>query len=144
MTGNMRLWLVRLLVGAVFLVNVQCATLFLFWPANYAPAFELSGVVGEATLRGIGVLFLMWNVPYAIACFDPYKYRLSHYEAIAMQAIGVVGESLILWRLPAGHTVLAASLSRFIAFDAAGLAVLALAAWIACPALVTRGSVTGG
>jgi hypothetical protein len=129
----LRLWSARLLIGAVLLMNVQCAVLFIIAPADYAPGFELSGAVGEATVRGIGVLFLMWNVPYVIAALNPLKHRLSHYEAIAMQAIGVVGESWVLWRLPTGHPVAAASITRFIIFDGAGLLVLLMALWVLRP-----------
>ena len=131
MSAAARLWLARLLIGAVLLMNVQCAVLFISVPADYTPGFELSGAVGEATVRGIGVLFLMWNVPYVIAALDPLKHRLSHYEAIAMQAIGVVGESWVLWKLPAGHPVAAASITRFIVFDGLGLLALVVAALVA-------------
>lgn len=130
MNAALRLWAARLLIGAVLLMNVQCAVLFISAPADYAPGFELSGAVGEATVRGIGVLFLMWNVPYVIAALDPLKHRLSHYEAIAMQVIGVVGESWVLWKLPAGHPAAAASITRFIIFDGAGLLALLMAFWI--------------
>ncbi len=44
---------------------------------------------------GMGVLFLMWNVPYAVALWHPLRHRISLYEALAMQAIGLLGESLI-------------------------------------------------
>jgi hypothetical protein len=125
-----RTWLARLLIGMVLLINIQCAVLFILDPTSVAPGFELSGAVGEATVRGIGVLFLMWNVPYVIATLDPLKHRLSYYEAIVMQTIGVVGESLILWRLPAGHPAVEATLRRFILFDGAGLVMLLIAAGI--------------
>jgi hypothetical protein len=128
MNAALRLWLSRLLIGAVLIMNLQCAAFFLIFPADYAPGFELSGAVGEATVRGMGVLFLMWNVPYILATLDPLKYRLSHCEALAMQAIGVVGESWILWKLPAGHPAATATITRFVLFDALGLLALAVAA----------------
>jgi hypothetical protein len=81
-------------------------------------------------VRGMGVLFLMWNVPYAVAVIDPRRYRISLYEAVAMQTIGLVGESLIYWSLPSGYTVARGSILRFVYFDAAGLVLLLLAAWI--------------
>ena len=121
-------WIARLLIGSVLFVNVQCAILFVTIPADFAPGFELSGPVGEAILRGLGVLFLMWNVPYAVAAYDPLKHRRSLYEAIAMQAIGFFGESWILWQTPPGHPALTASVIRFIIFDGVGLLVLCLAA----------------
>jgi hypothetical protein len=125
-----RLWLARGLIAAVFLWNVQCAVAFLAAPATYAPGFELTGPAGAATVRGLGLLFLMWNVPYFVALLDPARHRVSLYEAIAMQVIGFVGESLILWALPASHPVARATVMRFIAFDGSGLILLVLAAWI--------------
>lgn len=123
-------WFARALIGPVFAWNVQAAVAFLLAPATYAPGFELSGAPGAAMVRGLGVLFLMWNVPYAVALWHPIRQRVSLYEAVAMQAIGLVGESLILWSLGGRHPVAAASVIRFIAFDGAGLALLALAAWL--------------
>ena len=81
-------------------------------------------------MRGMGVLFLMWNVPYAVALWNPLRYRISLYEASAMQAIGLLGCGLILFSLPAAHAILQASLLRFIAFDGAGLILLLLAVWL--------------
>ena len=125
-----RLWLARLLIGIVFLWNVQCAIAFLLAPATFAPGFELSGAAGAAAVRGMGVLFLMWNVPYAVALWHPIRHRVSLYEAVAMQTIGLIGESLILWSLGGAHPVVAGSVTRFIAFDGAGVLLLVLAAWI--------------
>jgi len=45
-----------------------------------------------------------------------------------MQAIGVLGESLLLLNLEAGHALLRQSVGRFILFDAVGLGLLILAA----------------
>ena len=73
----------------------------------------------------------MWNVPYAVALIHPLRYRVSLYEATAMQAIGLLGETLILISLPLGHSILQASLMRFITFDGAGLVLLLLAIWFA-------------
>jgi hypothetical protein len=124
------LWVGRVLIGAVILWNVQCAVAFLAVPGTYAPGFELSGPAGEAMVRGMGVLFLMWNVPYVVALLHPIRHRTSLYEAVTMQAIGLVGESLILWSLGVGHPVVSGTILRFIAFDAAGLVLLALAVWV--------------
>lgn len=124
------LWLVRGLIGLVLAWNVQAALAFLVTPAGYATGFELSGAAGQAMVRGMGVLFLMWNVPYAVALWHPVQRRVSLHEALAMQAIGVIGESAILWSLGDAHPVAATSVTRFIAFDVAGLMLLALAAWM--------------
>ena len=129
-SSNGRLWAARLLIGLVLFWNVQCALAFLFAPAAFAPGFELSGPAGEAMVRGMGVLFLMWNVPYAVALWHPVRQRVSLYEAVAMQAIGLAGESLILGSLGGGHPVAAASVTRFIAFDGTGLVLLVIAAWV--------------
>jgi len=136
--SRFRLWAGRILIGAVFLWNVQCAIAFLAAPVTYAPGFELSGAPGEAMVRGLGVLFLMWNVPYLVALLDPVRHRTSLYEAVAMQAIGLAGESLILWTLGGGHPATGSTVLRFIAFDGAGLIALLLAVWI------TRGSRRNG
>lgn len=130
MSDNMRLLISRLLIGIVFFWNVQCAIVFLLWPERYAPGFELSGAAGEAAIRGIGVLFLMWNVPYAVALWHPVRHRLSLYESTAMQAIGVFGESMIYLTMPAGHMISRLNLGRFILFDAAGLVLLLASIWI--------------
>jgi hypothetical protein len=127
MNSDARRWLARLLIGIVFAWNVQAALAFLLWPASFAWAYELSGVPGEAAIRGVGVLFLMWNVPYLPALWHPVRYRLALILAMAMQFVGLVGESLILISLPSGHITLGTSVLRFILFDAAGLVLLVIA-----------------
>ena len=102
----LRLWLARLLIAYVLVVNLQAAVLFLIQPEAYAPGFELSGAAGEGMLRGMGLLFLMWNVPYAVALSHPLKRRVSLIEALVMQAIGVFGETLLLLSFPPGHPAL--------------------------------------
>lgn len=125
-----RLWLARLLIAAVIAWNLQAAFVFLINPEAYVSAFELSGIAGAAALRGMAVLFVMWNVPYLVACFQPRRHRLSLWEALVMQIVGVLGETFILFGLPAGHILLAGSLIRFIAFDAAGLPALGAALFL--------------
>ena len=125
-----KIWIGRVLIGAVFLMNVQAAVLFLWRPENFAPSFEMGGVIGAATIRGIGILFLMWNVPYFVALLNPVKYRISLYEALAMQAIGVVGETMLLLTLPSGHPTLESSILRFVIFDSLGLLALLVAMWV--------------
>ena len=122
------IWIARFLIGLVLFINVQSAVVFFANPAGFAPAYELSGTPGVAAIRGFAVLFLMWNVPYAVAFVNPQKYRVSLYEAIAMQAIGLIGESIILMGLPEEHAILNASILRFILFDGMGLMALILAA----------------
>jgi hypothetical protein len=128
-----RLWLVRLLISAVIAWNLQAAFIFLMNPDAYASAFELSGVPGAAAVRVVAVLFVMWNVPYLVACWQPYRHRLSLWEALAMQVVSVLGETFILLHLPPGHSLLASALLRFIAFDAAGLPALGAALLLTRP-----------
>ena len=130
MKPSTSLLLARLAILPVFLWNIQCAFAFLFWPARFTTAFELSGTPGEAALRGVGVLFLMWNIPYAVALWHPVRYRITLYEATAMQTIGLLGETLIWLSLPPAHSLLQSSLARFIAFDGLGLILLLLASWL--------------
>lgn len=120
----------RVLIGFVILMNLQAAAAFLLRPERYAPSFELENAVGEAILRGIGVLFVMWNVPYVAALWNPIRHRISLYESLAMQTIGLVGETIIFFSLPQLNNLLRGSIQRFMAFDALGLALLIAAAWI--------------
>jgi hypothetical protein len=126
----MRLYLARGFITAVFIVNVQCAIVFLLWPGSYVPGFELHGEPGEAMVRGMGILFLMWNVPYAVALYHPRRYRMALFEAVTMQAIGLAGETFVYSALPHAHELARLSILRFIAFDALGLLALLAAVWI--------------
>jgi len=128
------LWVARACIGVVLFANVQCALAFIVTPASYAAGFQLSGLPGAIMARSLGLLFLMWNVPYAVATWHPLRYRTSLMEAIAMQAIGLSGELLMLWNLPqSGYEALRATGQRFVRFDAGGLALLVIA--LACVAL---------
>lgn len=119
-----RLWISRLLIAAVTLMNLQAAFLFMLHPQDYAPGFEMSGVTGEAMVRGMGLLLLMWNIPYLFAALHPVRHFISLVEAVIMQFIGVTGESLILYGLRGQHPIVQTSVRRFIVFDGAGLVVL--------------------
>jgi hypothetical protein len=125
-----RIWIVRLLIGFVTAWNLQAAFAFIFTPSGFARAYELSDIPGEAAIRGFGVLFLMWNVPYLFALKDPIRYSQALTFALLMQFIGLIGEIYIYFTLPTGHSVLESSILRFIIFDGAGLALLAMAYWI--------------
>ena len=130
MSEKPRLWIARLLIGLVTAWNLQAALTFILWPEQYASGFELTGVPGATAVRGTGILFVMWNVPYLVALWHPRKYRLALGLAVAMQFIGLVGESAILLTLPNEHFLLSASITRFIAFDASGLLLLSVALWL--------------
>lgn len=114
----------------VVFFNLYCAALFLLQPDRYAPAYELSGEIGEIVIMGFGILFLMWNVPYLFALVHPVRHHFSLIEASSMQFIAVIGESLVWLNLPDGHRVLESSLERFILFDTAGLILLVISVWL--------------
>jgi len=124
---NRPLWLARFLIGLVFFFNVQCALFFLLDAAAYAPAFDLHGTAGENAIRGFGILFLMWNVPYGFALYHPRRYRTSLLQAVIMQAIGVIGESALRLSMENPSPILISSIHRFILFDGIGLIILGLA-----------------
>jgi len=127
-----RIWIIRLLIGIVTAWNLQAAFTFIFAPSGFVRAYELSGTAGEAAIRGFGILFLMWNVPYLFAVKDPIRYQLALTFALLMQSIGLIGETYIYFTLPADHAMLENSILRFIVFDGAGLVLLAMACWIEC------------
>ncbi len=118
------LWLARLALGVVFFFNVSCALTFVVRPGAYVHAFEVSGAPGETLVRGVGVLFLMWNVTYPLAIWHPWRYRWLFLIVIVQQAVGLAGETWMLLTLPPGHTSLATTGLRFILFDGGGLAAM--------------------
>ena len=118
---DMRLWIARLLIAVVVVWNLECALVFFLNPGAYAPGFELTGIPGEAAVKGFAVLFVMWNIPYLVALWQPWRHRLSLWEALVMQSVGVIGESLILVSIPLDHSTLHVSLLRFTIFDAVGV-----------------------
>ena len=81
-------------------------------------------------IQGLGLLFLMWNIPYLVALLDPLRHSTSLIEAVVMQAIGVTGESLLLLHVPQEYLNLHASVIRFIIFDGSGLVFLLIALFI--------------
>jgi hypothetical protein len=123
----MRTWSARIIIGIVAGWNLQAAFIFIFSPNRMATSYELSGVPGEAAVRGIGVLFLMWNVPYLFAVQNPIRYQLALYFAMLMQLVGLIGESYIFSTLSRDHVLLKNSISRFVIFDSVGLFLLMFA-----------------
>lgn len=130
MSEKSHLWFARGLIALVTAWNLQAAVVFILWPERFTPGFELMGVPGAVAVRGTGILFVMWSVPYLVALWRPRKYSLALGIALVMQFIGLVGESLLLSTLPDGHASLSASITRFIVFDGSGLILLICAFWI--------------
>jgi len=120
-------WIARTALVAVLIANLSAAIPYVARPGDYAAAFELTGVPGNVAVRGLGILFLMWAVPYVPAIFDPVRNRVALACVLAMQVIGLAGESLMMVTLPAGHDALRATGLRFIVFDGIGLIVLGIA-----------------
>ena len=124
---NPRIWVARVLVALVFAINVQCALQFILWPGAYTGAYQVEGASAEVMVRTVGICFLMWNATYPPIIARPDRYRVLFGVVIAQQAIGLVGESLLLATLQPGLEILASSIMRFVIFDAAGLVLLAIA-----------------
>ncbi len=121
--------LARLLLALVLVSNLYAALGFLFSPQQFTAAYELAGIPGEVAVAAIGLLFLMWQVPYLVAFIYPVRHKISLLEALIMQSLGLIGETFILFRIPGQHAVLKSGITRFIVFDLAGLALLVIA-WL--------------
>jgi hypothetical protein len=121
-------------LGLVLTANLSAAIPYLIDPATYAGAFELDGLPGAAMVRGLGILFLMWNVTYLPVIVDPLRQRTLFAVVLAQQVVGLAGEIWILGSLPSGHAVLVASGQRFVVFDSVGLVLLGFACLLTRPA----------
>jgi hypothetical protein len=131
MKNNPTEWIARLLIGIVVFFNLDAAFSFMFLPVLYSPGFELSGIPGQVIVQGMGLLFLMWNVPYLIALVKPSRFFISLIEAVIMQALGVFGETILLLSLPEIHPTIQSTTVRFISFDGGGLVLLVCALLLA-------------
>lgn len=123
------IWCARGLIFVVLFLNLQCAIAFIFQPTSYARSFELTEAVGDITIQSLGILFVMWNVPYLFAFWQPVQNKRSLLEAIIMQAIGFIGETGLYVSVGREHYLLKQSLNRFILFDGGGLILLFGAGW---------------
>lgn len=120
-----------LLISIVFIINIQAGIDFYFNPEKYTAAYELSGIPGEISVAGVGLLFIMWNVPYAFALWNPSRNKVSLIQATIMQFLGVIGETALLYRFSAqDFPYLASSIKRFVYFDGAGLILLFIAVFV--------------
>ena len=122
-----RIWAARILVAVVFFINVMCAVQFIVQPADFAPAYQLEGAAGIVVTQSIGICFLLWNATYPPVIARPERFRVLFGVVLAQQIVGLIGESLLLASLGPGLEQLAASITRFVAFDAGGLVLLAVA-----------------
>jgi hypothetical protein len=118
------IWIARSLIALVLFWNLLAAFQFMLHPQHYVPSFQVEGVPGQTAIIGVGILFVMWQVPYAFALYHPIKFRISLWQALIMQTIGVLGESILLTTIPSEYQTLRGSILRFILFDAAGLLLL--------------------
>ncbi|MEN8097540.1 MAG: hypothetical protein ABFQ89_00565 [Chloroflexota bacterium] len=106
--------------------NLSAAIPYMVNPDGSLHSFQVSGIGGASLIRGLGILFLMWQVPYIPVLIHPAKHRVAFLCILAMQLIGIVGESLMLWHLPDGNPGLFATGTRFLTFDTAGLVLLVI------------------
>lgn len=125
MKPSVATWIARVCFGLVFVINVQCAVSFVVNPAGFAGGFGLSGEAGNVAVAGMGVAFLMWNATYPLFIWQPRRWPVLGGVIIAQQVIGLVGESLIYSQLGPLAAVAGTAILRFIAFDAAGLVLMA-------------------
>ena len=120
------IWIIRFLIALVFTSNILCAIQFVVNPSGYIQQFDLVGEAGTVVIRSLGILFIMWNVPYAIAIYQPYRYSVALISALMMQLIGFIGETWIYFGI---HSLMntRSSILRFMVFDFAGLLLLSVA-----------------
>ena len=120
-------WVARIAVGIVLVLNGWCAFVFIFDADAYAPGFELGGLPGRIVVQGVGILFLMWNATYPLVLLDPIKHNAMFAVVLTQQIIGVLGETWLVFTLPEGHAALEATGMRFILFDGGGLIAMGIA-----------------
>ena len=125
-------WVCRICFTIVFIVNIHCAISFIVDPGPYAWNFGLRGDSGHFAVRGLGIAFLMWNAAYPVFIALPNLFKVVGGIVLAQQLIGLIGESLLLPYLPHASFLFAASIMRFIEFDAFGLLIMTIAFVLLC------------
>ena len=90
MSEKSRLWLARFLITVVTALNLQAALVFILWPERFMHGFELTGIPGAAAVRGTGILFVMWNVPYLVALWKSgqVSFGFGNYRSNAVYRFG--------------------------------------------------------
>lgn len=125
------IFIARIFIGFVFFVNIQAGFDFYFHPQKYSYAYELIGIPGNIAISGFGLLFIMWNIPYTFALWNPSKHWISLIQAVLMQLIGCIGEIALIFRIPENqYLLLQSSMLRFILFDCIGLLLLLIAFYL--------------
>lgn len=119
-------WVIRICFTFVFIVNVQCALSYIIHPAAYAPGFDLPIETGSVAVAGMGVAFLMWNATYPAFIVSPQRFTVLGWVILVQQCIWLIGETILYFTLPASSHLAAASIQRFIAFDALGLVLMGI------------------
>lgn len=118
-------WVCRVCFTIVFVVNMQCALNYVFFPESFIGGFQLSGVEGAVAVQGIGIAFLMWNATYPVFIVSPQRFKVLGIIVLVQQTVGLAGESAIFLNLPAtGYAQLSESIVRFIQFDAFGFILM--------------------
>lgn len=125
-------WVCLICFTIVFIVNIHCAISFIVDPGPYAWNFGLRGDSGHFAVRGLGIAFLMWNATYPVFIALPNLFKVVGGIVLAQQLIGLIGESLLLPYLPHASFLFAASIMRFIEFDAFGLLIMTIAFVLLC------------
>lgn len=125
-------WACRICFTIVFIVNIHCTISFIVDPGPYAWNFGLRGDSGHFAVRGLGIAFLMWNATYPVFIAFPNRFKVVGGIVLAQQLIGLIGESLLLPYLPHASFLFAASIMRFIYFDAFGLLIMAVPFILLC------------
>lgn len=125
-------WVCRICFTIVFIVNIHSAISFIVDPGPYAWNFGLRGDSGHFAVRGLGIAFLMWNATYPVFIALPNLFKVVGGIVLAQQLIGLIGESLLLPYLPHASFLFAASIMRFIEFDAFGLLIMTIAFVLLC------------
>jgi hypothetical protein len=124
------LWIARLFIGSVISVNLLCAFDFLFNPQQFLINFSFTTAEQQPVIQGIGLLFIMWNIPYLVAFINPLIYNISLYEAVFMQFIGLAGELILLGSSPNIPDSIKNTVIRFSIFDGVGFVFLIIAIWL--------------
>lgn len=123
----------RILIALVAFWNILAGVQFIANPKGYAPGFALPGYPGELAVQAVGLLFIMWTIPYLFAFIDPTKNRLLMLAIVVAQSIGVIGEIRILLNFPADLAFIRDNILRFLIFDGSGLILLLFAFLLSKP-----------